>query len=177
MGRKTNKEFKADVMSGDLTRIKSAIMEYVALEKCDVQKATMELRKMARDEGREDLALLVNQASEATTKKNLKIFFIGLTIAVALCTWGISKCDSYRDWSRVEQEKDGSVWQVRVVLKDNLKDRSSYTPISWGTLQSFEDGGYTVTHTYRAKNSFGVYSVSTVVAKIDKSGNVTLLGE
>ena len=170
--RKTNKEFKADVMSGDLNRIKSAITEYAVLNKCDVDKAAMELRKMAREEGREDLANLVDEASEKVHKRGCITAVIVAVILGVLCVWGISKCDTTRDRTKVENAKDGSVWQVKEVLKNNLKDRSSYEPISWGDVERTSDGGYTVTHTYRAKNSFGGYTVTTVIAKINREGYV-----
>lgn len=175
--RKTNKEFKADVMSGDLNRIKSAITEYAVLNKCDVDKATMELRKMAREEGREDLANIVNEAANKVNKRGCITAFVIAIILGALCILGVSKCDVSRDRTKVENAKDGSVWQVKDVIKNNLKDRSSYEPISWGNVERTSDGGYTVTHTYRAKNSFGGYTVTTIIARINHEGYVVSIAE
>lgn len=172
MARKTNKEFKDDVLSADFTRIKSALLEYAQLNKCDITTAAMEFRKMARSEGGEDIADLIDQAAKSGMKKGYIIVAVLFAIVLAFSIWGVSQCKTSLDRTKVENSPyDGSVWQVEEVLKANLKDRSSYESISWGEVHRVS-GGYSVTHTYRAKNSFGGYTVSTVIASLDTLGNV-----
>jgi hypothetical protein len=67
---------------------------------------------------------------------------------------------------------DGSVYQVKRYLKNNLKDPDSYQSIEWGPV-SKKDGGYMVRHKYRAKNSFGGYDVQDQIFMLDSEGNVT----
>ena len=50
---------------------------------------------------------------------------------------------------------DGSVWQVKEYLKQNLNDASSYEPVSWTDVVLTQDNCYVVEHSYRAKNGFG----------------------
>ena len=66
---------------------------------------------------------------------------------------------------------DGSVWQVKSWLRNNLKDPKSYEGIEWSPVQSTEDG-YMVRHKYRAKNSYGGYVIKNQIFYLDKQGNV-----
>ena len=66
---------------------------------------------------------------------------------------------------------DGSVVQVVRYLKNNLKDPDSYKGIRWGPV-SKKDGKFMVVHEYRAKNSFGGYTVETQLFTLDPSGRV-----
>jgi len=92
---------------------------------------------------------------------------------------GISVYLKFADKSNAEEYKvrvrnspyDNSVYQVEQYLKSVLKDPDSYQPISWGNVQEFSDG-YTVRHTYRAKNSFGGYVVESKTFMLDNSGSV-----
>jgi hypothetical protein len=68
---------------------------------------------------------------------------------------------------------NGSVRQVERYLKrEILKDPDSYQSIEWSQVQKMENGGYMVRHTFRAKNSFGGYAVSTYGFILDSEGNV-----
>lgn len=67
---------------------------------------------------------------------------------------------------------DGSVWQVKEYLKQNLKDPRSYESIEWGNVLK-TDNGYLVRHKYRAKNSFGGYTIENLIFYIDYEGNIT----
>ncbi|WP_141560914.1 MULTISPECIES: hypothetical protein [unclassified Butyricimonas] len=67
-------------------------------------------------------------------------------------------------------------WEVKdyvvYYLKDNLlKDPKSYESVTWSSVSEY-DSGFKVTHTYRAKNSFGGYVVETHTFYLDKHGNV-----
>lgn len=67
---------------------------------------------------------------------------------------------------------DGSVWQVKEYLKQNLKDPHSYESIEWGNVVR-TDNGYLIRHKYRAKNSFGGYTIENLIFYIDYEGNIT----
>lgn len=66
---------------------------------------------------------------------------------------------------------DGSVSQVKKYIKNNLKDPKSYESIEWGKVVENEDG-YMVRHKYRAKNSFGGYTIENKVFHLDLKGNI-----
>lgn len=66
---------------------------------------------------------------------------------------------------------DGSVSQVKKFLKNNLKDPKSYESIEWSEVEKISTG-YRVRHKYRAKNSFGGYTVENQVFYIDNQGNI-----
>lgn len=66
---------------------------------------------------------------------------------------------------------DASVYQVRKYLKKNLKDPKSYEGIEWSEAQKI-DNGYMVRHKYRAKNSFGGYTIENQIFYLDSKGNV-----
>lgn len=68
---------------------------------------------------------------------------------------------------------DGSVWQVKSWLKSNLKDPSSVKYIEWSNVNDEENGGFSVRVKYRAKNSFGGYSIENKIFYLNSSGNVT----
>lgn len=67
---------------------------------------------------------------------------------------------------------DGSVRQVKDYLKRNLKDPKSYESIEWSNVIENNDG-YMVRHKYRAKNSFGGYTIEDKTFYMDFNGNIT----
>lgn len=78
----------------------------------------------------------------------------------------------YKAGVKVENSPwDGSVYQVKNHLKNNLKDPDSYEGIEWSTVVETKNG-YTVRHKYRAKNSFGGYVVENQIFYLDFKGNV-----
>ena len=66
---------------------------------------------------------------------------------------------------------DGSVSQVKKYLQNNLKDPNSYESIEWGKVIENENG-YIIRHKYRAKNSFGGYTIENNIFHLDLKGNV-----
>lgn len=176
MNKAEKEGVKKKLLSGDVNSIKSAIRVYLTLDKCDVPEAARRLRKLAREENREDLIPLIDEAGSAMNKQGCTMAIIFAIVAIAMGAWIFSKCDgasSSLDTTKVENSAiDGSVWQVKKALKRVLKDPDSYESVSWGQVHSDGNGGYTVTHTYRAKNSFGGYEESTVTATLDSQGNV-----
>ncbi|MDB4388210.1 hypothetical protein N9Z03_02250 [Akkermansiaceae bacterium] len=50
---------------------------------------------------------------------------------------------------------------VKDYLKQTLKDPDSYEAVSWDNFHSVGGGKYSVSHTYRAKNSFGGFNLET----------------
>jgi hypothetical protein len=68
---------------------------------------------------------------------------------------------------------DGSVFQVKSWLEDNLKDPKSLEYIEWSAVQKTDDGGFIVRVKYRAKNSFGGYVIENKVFSLDSAGTVT----
>lgn len=77
-----------------------------------------------------------------------------------------------KDGVKVENSSfDGSVSQVKKYLKKNLKDPKSYESIEWGEVIENENG-YMVRHKYRAKNSFGGYTIENNVFHLDLKGNI-----
>jgi len=67
---------------------------------------------------------------------------------------------------------DGSVYQVKSWLKSNLKDPSSLKFIEWSKVFRESNGEFSVRVKYRAKNSFGGYSVENKVFYLNSSGRV-----
>lgn len=68
---------------------------------------------------------------------------------------------------------DGSVRQVELYLKANLKDPDSYQSIEWSRVVKTDKGGFFVRHKYRAKNSFGGFVIEEKIFTMDAQGNVT----
>lgn len=74
-------------------------------------------------------------------------------------------------------EYDGSVHQVEKYLKESyLKDPDSYQSIKWSKVMDMvhSDYGYRykVMHKYRAKNSFGGYSIESKIFYLDDDGDI-----
>lgn len=67
---------------------------------------------------------------------------------------------------------NGSVSQVKEYLKTYLKDPDSYESIEWGKVMETQSG-YMVRHKYRAKNSFGGYTIEDKIFHLDIEGNIT----
>lgn len=82
--------------------------------------------------------------------------------------------------SAVENNRyDGGVYQAEAWLKQNLKDPDSLQVITWGKVMDIgadleaETGHrYATWCRYRAKNSFGGYSIATTWFYLDKQGRV-----
>lgn len=63
--------------------------------------------------------------------------------------------------------------KVKQYLKhDYLFDSDSYKSVSWTGLKEKSDGTYYITHTYKAKNSFGGFVQKTNIFHLDEDGNV-----
>jgi len=61
---------------------------------------------------------------------------------------------------------DGSVYQVKMYLKDNLKDPKSVEYIEWSDV--IKEGKYYIVRCkYRARNSFGGYTIENKLFYID----------
>ena len=68
----------------------------------------------------------------------------------------------------VNNELNGSVWQVRSFLRTNLNDWSSYEPIEWSRVyRDTTRGEYWVRHKYRAANSFGAKIIQNQIFYMD----------
>lgn len=67
---------------------------------------------------------------------------------------------------------DGSVYQVKDWLKENLKDPKSIEYIKWTPLIHMDDGTYTIGVKYRAKNSFGGYVIEERIFTLNNEGKV-----
>lgn len=70
---------------------------------------------------------------------------------------------------------DGSVWQVERYLKKHLKDPSSLDVMEWGHVVS-DSAGFVVRVKYRAKNSFGAFTIEHQVFQLDSQGAVLAVG-
>lgn len=122
----------------------------------------------------------VYESETGNNKQNNKYEFslkgkiITTIIIFALAIWGYNACgDSDTTKRSVENAKwDGSVRQVELYLKNNLKDPDSYKSIQWGSVRQQNDGSYVVWHKFRAKNSFGGYVVYWMSFTLDSDGNV-----
>lgn len=66
---------------------------------------------------------------------------------------------------------DGSVRQVERYLKASLKDPNSLEVMEWGHVVA-DTNGFLVRVKYRARNSFGAYSVEQQVFQLDAGGTV-----
>ena len=66
---------------------------------------------------------------------------------------------------------DGSVKQVKQWLNRNLKDPDSLQIIEWSPVYKSDDVYY-VRVKYRAKNSFGGYTVSNFIFTLDSHGTI-----
>lgn len=71
---------------------------------------------------------------------------------------------------------DGSVWQVKKWMKNNLKDPDSLQFIEWSPVAKDNKGDYWVRCKYRAKNSFGGYAIENTAFHLDSQGNVIDVG-
>jgi len=76
-----------------------------------------------------------------------------------------------------QSEYDASVSQVVQYLQSNLKDPSSYESIEWSNLTNIgqynsKNYYWMIRHKYRAKNSFGGYSIENQAFYLDSLGNI-----
>ena len=67
---------------------------------------------------------------------------------------------------------DGSVYYVKEYLKSTLKDPDSYASTEWRTVRKLDDGNFKVRHKFRAKNSFGGYSIENHIYVYTSSGKI-----
>jgi len=67
---------------------------------------------------------------------------------------------------------DASVYQVKNYIKNNAKDPKSIEYIEWSSVVKNSNNNYTVRVKYRAKNSFGAFTVENKLFTLDSSGNV-----
>ena len=67
---------------------------------------------------------------------------------------------------------DGSVYHVKENLKKGLKDPDSYESIEWSKVQKLDDGTFSVRHKFRAKNSFGGFTIENHIYTYDSSGSI-----
>lgn len=107
-----------------------------------------------------------------------------LTIIIAVLISGLllTTCDEEEKEAKTqyEIERDAesdfiSTTQstVRQYLKDNLKDPKSYESIEWSEIAK-KDEFILVRHKYRAKNSFGGYTLENKVFKLTVGGRSVL---
>lgn len=68
---------------------------------------------------------------------------------------------------------DGSVKQVRLYVKNNIRNSSSYESLDWSNLKfNDEKRVYLVRHKYRYKNDFDQIQIEEKLFTIDTLGNV-----
>ncbi|MBV9991314.1 MAG: zinc ribbon domain-containing protein [Alphaproteobacteria bacterium] len=103
---------------------------------------------------------------------------LGFVLLVAMCSGSSSNNPSTstsipdKPHEIVENsEWDGSVFQVKEWLNENLKDPDSLEFINWSPVQKTKTG-YMVRAKYRAKNSFGGYVIENKIFILDSSGHV-----
>ncbi len=67
---------------------------------------------------------------------------------------------------------DGSVWQVKSWMKDNMDDPKSIEYLEWSPVSKSGKGNWMVRTKFRAKNRLGAYVLANWVFYIDEKGNV-----
>ena len=67
---------------------------------------------------------------------------------------------------------DGSVYHVKENLKKGLKDPDSYESIEWSKVQKLDNETFSVRHKFRAKNSFGGFTIENHIYTYDSSGSI-----
>lgn len=101
----------------------------------------------------------------------ISLLVVGIFLITATAT-GDDESSSVTNKTVYNSSWDGSVRQVEIYLKSNLRDPNSYEGIEWSKVQETSDG-YSVRHKYRAKNGFGGYVVANQIFYMDADGNVT----
>jgi hypothetical protein len=67
---------------------------------------------------------------------------------------------------------DGSVSQVEEYFNENLKDPKSLDVMEWGKVVKKHDGSFIVRCKYRARNSFGGFTIEHKLFALNSSGAV-----
>lgn len=67
---------------------------------------------------------------------------------------------------------DGSVSQVKALIKETAKDPDSIEFIEWSPVSKQSDGSFLVRAKYRGKNSFGGMTVENKIFRLDSRGVV-----
>jgi DNA-directed RNA polymerase subunit RPC12/RpoP len=67
---------------------------------------------------------------------------------------------------------DGSVWQVKAWMKENLDDPKSIEYVDWSPLSKSGKGNWMVRTKFRAKNRLGALVLSNWVFYLDEDGKV-----
>ena len=105
------------------------------------------------------------------------VVFLIVAFVVAIIAKGCGSSDgkptSYVSPRTVVENSsfDGSVHQVKSWLKENLKDPKSVEYLDWSPVTR-HGTGYLVRVKYRAKNSYGGYSVEEKLFSLDSMGSV-----
>ena len=69
-------------------------------------------------------------------------------------------------------ESDGSVWEVKLWLKQHLNDPDSVQYIEWSTVRKTKAGNLVVRVKFRAKNSYGAYVIAQKLFVLDRNKTV-----
>lgn len=106
-------------------------------------------------------------------RRHKRWFWIGFGVYAVLLVLAALTGDGSGSVTVKADPFDHSVRQVEHYLKRSyLNAPSSYESVEWGPLTQNDDGTYTVSHTYRAKNGFGGVITESKVFVIDRNGKV-----
>jgi len=107
---------------------------------------------------------------------SFKFIFYSVSIIIVFLCIIINRNSSSEDSNQhnvvSNSSWNSSVHQVVSWLKDNLKDPSSLEFIEWSNVNQENNGNYSVRVKYRAKNSFGGYSIANKIFYLDPSGQI-----
>ena len=103
------------------------------------------------------------------TKKEKIILSITLVLILATVVYLVPYLGAKKSGPIYNDPWNGSVAQVSKYLEKNLKEPGSLHVIEWGKVKK-AGTGYSVTCTFRARNSFGGYNVQTEVFLFNKDG-------
>ena len=103
--------------------------------------------------------------------RNAAIIILSLFLVIILCVVNDASENSSIFTGGLDQTS-AEMYVRRFMKQDYLKDPDSYESISWSDLMKAGDGTYYITHSYRAKNSFGGYVIETKIFHLDSEGNI-----
>jgi hypothetical protein len=106
--------------------------------------------------------------------KNMKILFGLLVAMIYIGSYSGDKNSGGGTGSLNQSSWDNSVPCVESYIKSHLNDPGSYESVHWDKATQSDDGTYTVTATYRAKNGFGGIVTNITQFKIDKDGQTVI---
>lgn len=118
----------------------------------------------------------VNKVENKTNSLPFIIFFV--IVFLIFCFTQSGGCsnnfDKEETHSKIENSPlDNSVYQVERYLKNEyLKDPDSYESINWSNVQELNENKFMVRHKYRAKNSYGGYTIEEKIFCLDGDGNI-----